>query len=591
MTTFDWNIAIAECSTHLAGLGKLPPPAAQHTALQAIAVISLLADAKIDHTLTPASTTPTLTIPTYAGRHDLLDELLGQLNQAVASPSRGSIHCAFSASNWIAEYGLDELVLHSVQHTADDTGRGELLAHAARKAHDLMKEQDRLRGQHMCALLQSDTPDLAADWQQLAPDLLSWILAHEYDGDPTRAVRVQRRQQALRLYASLAHRLRERPITDVIDSGRELVPALTELLGLSRAQLNALREATPPDAFGHYPRRKFEHAVRHLQVHAVPLHQCTGRGRPGQYTAWQSSPWLTTDQFMLIPADYYGRDATTVRDAVSGFADDLLAPLLAELKSPAAVFLSPAAMLRSLDTRAPHQLPAIQQFLACIRRALVGERGPKAFQQAAHVWHRRAAGIAALRSESQTDRPGWPALCPPWKSRCGTFEILPLTTAKALIEEGNAHHHCVGTYYAACRSGGTQILSLRAAGQPMVTAEILLDPRISSLRVGQFKGLHDEVPEDPALHAAMREFLRDLRTGVHPLNRPQLRAYRQWADEHVYASSSRPLSIAHAREAFPLYLALLPRGTPAQFELWCDRTGLREELRAALRDLNKDEDD
>jgi PcfJ-like protein len=218
--------------------------------------------------------------------------------------------------------------------------------------------------------------------------------------------------------------------------------------------------------------------------------------------------------------------------------------------------------------------------------ALVGERGPKAFQEAAKIWHRRAAAVAALRNESQTDRPGWPPLCPPWSSRCGNFQILPLTTAKELVEEGNAHHHCVGTYYNACRSGATQILSLRERGKRMVTAEILLDSRIAARRAGQFKGLHDEVPDDPALHQAMREFLRDLRSGVHPLNRQQLRSYRQWANEHIYAwSSERPVSIAHARKAFPLYLPLLPRGTPVDFDLWCDRTGLRDGLRAALRVL------
>jgi hypothetical protein len=581
MTTFDWTTAIAECRAHLAGLGKLPPPVDHDPALEALAVLSLAADAKIDHALTPASTIPTLTIPRYAGHHCLADGLLAELTRTVAEPSRGSLHCPFSAVNWLAQHGLDELVLRSVRHTADDTGRAELLAQAARKASDLMKEQDRLRDHHMRALLERDMPDLAVDWQELGPDLLGWILAHQYDGHPTRAVRVQRRLQALRLYASLADRLREPAITKVIDTGGELVPALTKRLTLTRAQLSALREATPPDVFDHYPRRKFEHAARHLQAHAVPLHQWPGGGRPSQRAAWQSSPWLDFEEFTLIRADYYGSDPTTVRDAVRGFSDDLLAPMLAELQPSAA-----RSILRTLDTLAPKHLASIQQFLACIRRALVGERGAKSFQQAAHIWHRRAAAVAALRNENQADRPGWPALCPPWTSRCGAYEIVPLTTAKALVEEGNAHHHCVGTYYDDCRSGRTQILSLREHGKRMVTAEILLDARISSLRVGQFKGLDDEVPDDPALHQAMREFLRGLPTGIHPLNRQELRAYRQWANDNIYAwSSERPVSIAHAREAFPLYLALLPRGTPADFDLWCDRTGLREGLRAALRVL------
>jgi hypothetical protein len=124
---------------------------------------------------------------------------------------------------------------------------------------------------------------------------------------------------------------------------------------------------------------------------------------------------------------------------------------------------------------------------------------------------------------------------------------------------------------------------LRTDGEPAVTAEILLNPGITSIRVAQFKGLHDEVPEDPALHQVMRDFLRDLRSGRHPLNREPLRQYREWAEQHYSCWSSRTVTIAHAREAFPLYLALLPRGTPAAFDQWCDRTGLRDGLGAALR--------
>jgi hypothetical protein len=577
MTSFDWTTAIAECCTHLTGLGNLPPPAARHPALEAIAVLSLTAEARIDRALRPDSTIPALTIPRYTGCNDLVDDLLAHLTEDVASPARGSFSHAFSATNWLAEHGFDELILCSVRHTADDTGRALLLDHAACKAHDFTKEQGRLRDLHIRGLLVRDMPDIywPSHWHTLDPKVLAWLFAHEQDGDQTRAVRVQRRLQAYRLYASLASLLREPVITAVIDAGRELVPVLTERLELTRAELRTLREATPAATHALYHRHPFEHAVRHLQAHAVPLHQWPGGGKPGQHAAWDASPWLTTDEFTLIPADYFGPDPVTVQDAVRAFADDLLAPLLAELGSA-----SSASTI--LDALAPNNLPAVREFLACIRRALIGPRRPKAFQQAAHVWHRRAAAVAALRNENQTDRPGWPPLCPPWTSSCGHYRIVPLTTAKALVEEGNAHNHCVGTYYDACRSGGTQILSLREGGKPAVTAEILLDRRIASIRVGQFKGLHDQVPDDPALHQAMRDFLRDLRTGLHPLNRDELRAYRQWADEYYsyYRSSSQHLTLAHARQAFPLYLPLLPRGTPASFDRWCRQTGLKDGLEA-----------
>jgi PcfJ-like protein len=585
MTTFDWTTAIAECCTHLASLGNLPPPTAEDSALQAIAVLSLIADTPIRHALTSDSTAPILTVPRYSGRHDLVDDLLAELTVDVTTPARGNFYKAFSLKNWLDEHGIDELIVRSVQHSADDTGRAALLAHTARRASDLTKELHRLRDQHIRQLLGRDIPalDRDTDWHGYEPQLIAWLLAHGHDGKTCRGLRVQRRYQALRLYASLAERLLEPAITEVIDAGHELVPVLMERLTITRSQLAALREAVPPAAIASYRRLNFEHAVRHLQAHAVQLHQWPGGGQPGQSVAWAASPWLTMDDLTLVPANYYGTDPTTVRDAVRAFSDDLLTPLLADLSPPAAGHISPEVIL---DRLAPEHLPAIQQFLACIHRALIGPRGPKAFQEATHVWHRRAAAVAALRNENQTDRPGWPPLCPPWTSPCGHYQILPLTTAKALVEEGNAHHHCVGTYYDVCRSGCTQILSLRANGVPMVTAEILLDERITSIRVAQFKGLCDEVPDDPALHQAMRDFLRDLRAGKHPLNRDQLRAYRQWADQHYhYGWSSRPLSIPHARQAFPLYLSLLPRGTPATFDQWCDQTGLRAGLHAVVNDF------
>jgi hypothetical protein len=164
---------------------------------------------------------------------------------------------------------------------------------------------------------------------------------------------------------------------------------------------------------------------------------------------------------------------------VRSFTDDLLNPLLAELNLSSVFDILPGYNERL----APGRLSGIQQFLACIRNALVGSHGPKTFQDAAHLWHRRAEAVAALRNENQSDRLGWPPLCPPWTSPCGHYQIVPLTTAKDLVSDGNFLHHCVGTYYDLCRTGATQILSLRKDGQPAVTAEIALDRQISSLRI------------------------------------------------------------------------------------------------------------
>jgi hypothetical protein len=220
MTTFDWNTAIAECCMHLTGLGNLPPPKIKGSILQAIAVLTLVANTPIEHALTPDSTTPVLTISRYTGRHDLVDHLLTELTEAIAAPTRGSFFKGFSPRDWLREQGFDALIIRSVQHMADDTGRAALLEHIARSVVDLSKQQDRLRNQHMQHLLRRDIPHLQEPWQSLSPDILGWVLAHKYDGNPTRQVRIERRLQALRLYGSLFERLREPDITDVIDAGR-----------------------------------------------------------------------------------------------------------------------------------------------------------------------------------------------------------------------------------------------------------------------------------------------------------------------------------------------------------------------------------
>ncbi len=122
----------------------------------------------------------------------------------------------------------------------------------------------------------------------------------------------------------------------------------------------------------------------------------------------------------------------------------------------------------------------------------------------------------------------------------------------------------------------------------MVTAEILLDARIAALRVGQFKGLYDEVPDDPALHQAMRDFLRDLRTGAHPLNRQQLRAYRQWADQHILRIRSRGRCRSRTRARLFRSTSHCCRAARPPISIsGATQTGLSDGLRAALRLLTR----
>jgi hypothetical protein len=435
-------------------------------------------------------------------------------------------------------------------------------------------------------------PALAAEWHRSPAHrtALIWALAPEHDNDPSRALRVHRRAQALSLFAALPERLRDPAITQIIDAGQPLVPALGCLLGLSPAELAALRGARPVASLAAGGTTvDYERALRMIKAHQLPLHQWPGGGRPDQAQAWARCRWLKSDRHALthlplIPASFLEPDPETIGDAVQAFQEDLLEPLL---KSPELCDGRPAFRLRQLaetlvrpDFLDPRHLTPVQNILGVIRAMLIGPRGPAAFHKAAATWHRRAPALAALRQEHQHNLPGWPPLCAPWTSPCGRYQIVPLTSARELVAEGEAHGHCVGTYYSNCRTGLTQILSLRVSGTPVVTAEILLDPALSELRVGQFKGAHNKTPQDPALHQAMRDFLRDLRTGAHPLNRRALQQYLRWVEKNPYHGGGKILDLDHAARAYPLYRALLPRGTPESFAAWS--SGFIGPLKAAI---------
>jgi len=131
----------------------------------------------------------------------------------------------------------------------------------------------------------------------------------------------------------------------------------------------------------------------------------------------------------------------------------------------------------------------------------------------------------------------------------------------------------------------TQILSLRLDGVRAATVEIALNGEIEAplLEVGQFLARGNTRPAEE-LHDALRAFLRDLRSGSHPMNTSKLARYRRrmlrTAD---YAWRSEAMSLGHAREVFPLYRPLLPCGAPAEFDAWSTASGLVETIDAALQ--------
>lgn len=449
------------------------------------------------------------------------------------------------------------------------------------------KRVEELCTQHIRAVLERDAPQAAFLSRGLTVQA-EWLLVPQLSGDPSRPDILIRRAQAGRLFGSLVSVLREPAITQIIDRGEPLTPALAGHLGLTEAELRAFRGARDMRA-SIEQWDDFAVAARRLKTYSVPRHQWPGAGQPERPAVWQKSPWLGSPRTHLIRPDYLEEKEAGVQDAILALKDDILRPLVTN-RRPAAVsrdtviaqFVNeldfPPSRRGSMDYRA---------FLLGLHQAIVGTRKPKAFQEAAALWHRRAASLSALRHEHTAERPGWPALCAPWRSCDGRYDVVALTSASDLVIEGNEMQHCVGGYYDVCRRGDTQILSVRRDGRRAATVEVALEGPIEApaLKVGQFKAIRNTRPADD-LHDVLRDFLRDVRSQAHAMNDVTLARYRRRMHKRGdYAWRSDALPLDHAREAYPLYRPLLPRPAPSSFDLWCVESGLVDTIDRAFAAL------
>src|SRR5260221_3462850 len=432
----------------------------------------------------------------------------------VARGGRGETRLDISArlDDWGYALLMAELLGDGARE-AELTRMAECVGAALTRIH---KRVDELCTQHLQVMLRRDAPQ-AASLSRGLNSRVEWLLAPELSGDPSRHRVLVRRAQAFALFGSLASVLQDPAITNVSDDGEPLASALAGHFELTEVELRAFRGARDV-------RTSIEQwddlaiAARRFKAYSVPRHEWPGAGQPDSPAAWQNSPWLQTDRTHLVRPDYLGEKEAGVQDAVLALKDDLLRPLVADRMPPMASRDNTITQFaRELDF--PERLRRTADYhvsLGGLHRAIVGIRKPKAFQEAATLWHRRAASLSALRHEHTAERPGWPALCAPWRSRDGRYDVVALTSASDLVIEGNEMQHCVGGYYDVCRRGDTQILSLRRDGGRAATVEVAFEGPIEApaLKVGQFKAVRNTRPADD-LHDALRDFLRDVRFQTH----------------------------------------------------------------------------
>lgn len=486
----------------------------------------------------------------------------------------------FRVEVWIAEHGFLSLVIGLVRARTPLISISALVAHVAVHVRTL-GERFRFLGTHHCsAIIRRDVGALPYRPQRGLSRVLHWALAPDFVGKRVRRSILAQRRQALDIYGALASVLIEPDITRAIDAGEPLNDRLTDRLNISEAHLRRLRDWRAAD-YSLAERTDSVSAVRMLVLHEVPLHQWpTGM-------EWDRCAWRDCRSDALFRPDYAGQH-TGQWDAIEALKADLLGPLAAECavrlglaeRSAIRYFVGNFAIPPILAHGSEHR-----DWLSVVREAVIGCRGIKSFEEATQRWHRRAATIAALRHEEQVEAPGWPALCPPWCDDRGQASIVVLASAEDLVDEGTALDHCVGGYYVQCRTGSTQILSMRIGELRCATIELLVEPVEGgglAIRLGQFKGHRNSKPERQQ-HEVLRAFLEDLRSGRHPVAAREIATYRrQMAVTSDYAWRSGPLSMTHARRAWPLYRTMLPKGSPEAFDAWCETTGLTAAFDAIL---------
>ncbi len=497
----------------------------------------------------------------------LKDHFADVMAQPFGAPNaRAQLHL----EDWIDSHGFLDLVSALVEASATQAEISALADTIALAVNRLYQRLVELAHRHFENIIARDMPDYPSNYQSLGP-IAYWAFASDHCRQSQRDTILVRRRQALAAYGGIASAFLDPAISAIVDAAQPLKEPLAAHLGLSQPQLRTLLEARSfeqviKDSRDYLP------AIRTLCLHEVPLHEWP-RGN-----AWNAQRFNVRMSQNLFRPDYV--ESTEARDAIAGFQEDLLRPLAADRASHLGLADNFVIQRFLADFSLPSSFPGCDDhrlWLRALRHAVVGPRGIKSFQEAVAAWHRRAATLAAVRHEHKTERPGWPALCAPWHAPDGTHAIVPLTSADDLVHEGQAMDHCVGGYYPQCRSGGTQILSLRCKGEPRATLELLLsfaDNGGFTIRVGQFKAHHNRKPE-PALHAVLRQFLDDLQAGRHAMARAPLMAHHKAmarTGDHVWRSHALPLD--HACRTWPLYQTLLPKGLPPTFDAWATSSGL-----------------
>lgn len=368
-----------------------------------------------------------------------------------------------------------------------------------------------------------DVVEAASPFGVVDLDLFRWLTA----GGQAEAQRV--RHQALQAFPILCAVISQNglrkvePLTDGIDSGRELTPVLAQHLGASEPAVRAVARlrvkplgrtrfrllatgalaaaaTLPPDLL---PGRGVAPREREWRVF-LDLYDFMQKGR-GRLLEWQTltaggALWSRVTQ--KEAPGVRGRAAHVV-DCLYAAWQDLLLPNL-------------AALAWQQGARVPRR--QVEQVLDLLNagRILRADRGFASLEALARRWDHNRRAIAGAAIRVRTENVEWLPLTPEFRHEQTGLVVTPLTSAAALEAEGKAQRNCLDAGYAeVCLFGQFHIVAIRdEKGKSVSTAEIEVadDGREIGLQVSQHFAAENELPPDLA-EQALSDYLDAILSG------------------------------------------------------------------------------
>ncbi len=460
-------------------------------------------------------------------------------------------------------------------------------------------------------------PEAVKIMRQIAyfkPEFYNWLTA---DGNAQTAMK---RKQAARSYPILASiMIGNKKLTNVIDQGQPLAPALAEHFsygtmfyspdGLNDSYRNSCSDKTIKRLNGVHWQRAGRLAVMQTENVLRWIGATPKNWMPHSRKDWaafhvtqenldsyvpfsgKSRADITREtrgEWQKMAAVFADNPAMTLRDMANDLYKRLFLPTLAERYSRA---------IEEADSGKPGKneihasMDPISQAEKIIMKEIVGDKSILKVMDLNARWHRGIAHLdeqlcTVLRDEN------WPALSDP-QTHQGLL-IRPLTMAQELRSEGARMNHCVGGYTSSCAYGNSHILSIAEAdGKALSTVELqeTNDPK-NPLKIRQHYGYRN-TPPGPHADKAIKWYMNQIRKGEIAVDWEHIEKTRRSAKSNK--SGNRilrqigfdPRDGARREMAFEAYKEFLPKSArDMNLDTWLKKTGLDDIIEQRIEKLH-----